>query len=169
MPNLTKFLEIPNSFLHQWSSKVFTSSKLTDAPASDVIGVKIELAVQQFNNTTNALQTQHQHVALEAGILYLLGPDSQHTQKVVMHQQIFNHRDLSTIINPRILKLKEKIPKHCFTLQYCLGVTKLQMLSQKIPHIRQQYQQYHLYLPPPQWQQNHQQKTSLTQIPLRTR
>ena len=34
---------------------------------------------------------------------------------------IFNNRDLCTITNPRILKLKEKTLQYSFTIQYCPG------------------------------------------------
>ena len=34
---------------------------------------------------------------------------------------IFNNRDLGTIMNPQILKLKEKTLLYSFTIQYCLG------------------------------------------------
>ena len=34
---------------------------------------------------------------------------------------IFNHRDLSTITNPQLFKLKEKTLQYCFTIQYCTG------------------------------------------------
>ena len=46
MQNLTKFLEIPNPSLYQWSSMVFTLSILTDTPAaSNWIGAKMALAM----------------------------------------------------------------------------------------------------------------------------
>ena len=91
MQNLTKFLEIPNPSLYQWSSMVFTLSILADTPAaSNRIGAKMALAMN-----------------------------------------IFNHTDLSTITNPRILKPKNASP---FSTVQENG-TKLQMQSHEIPHI----------------------------------
>ena len=34
---------------------------------------------------------------------------------------IFNHRNLSTITNPELFKLKEKTLQYHFTIQYCPG------------------------------------------------
>ena len=106
----------------------YSCSPLTVAPTCCPEGWCLVFAGSRFTTPTKSCYAPTEGEALTVSwglnnanvfVLGCMGLIAITNHKPLLN--IFNHRDLSTITNPQLFKLKEKTLQYCFTIQYCPG------------------------------------------------